>query len=871
MKTKALFLMAVSAACAWTTGAEVTVRVKPGSAGVPQIQVDGKTVPPRMFWGWRGHRPVIAGTAWKTFALDFTPKCADTGTIHFRIPSGKNLEVFLRNVRIVDRTTGADYLDPASLSSEGAFAKEWVVYDNDMIGHAGVTADGCLKIEGWSQNKGPKPRPQYHCYTKRTPFAEGHRYTLSFEVKASQEGVLVSPAAYTCNNGNYFHWPFSGQDPFPVQVKMAADAGVDFVSFMAPKTIWKDDTAYDWVELDAYCDEILAANPKALLIPRIKLETSGWWAKKYPDDVITYADGTKSPVPSIACRHYREKACRFLDAMTRHLCEKYPDRFAGIHPAAQNSSEFFYWDTWSKPFFGYDPSTKAAFNAWRRRHGRSEADVPTLAERRLDVFNSPTLADPVKDRVLVDFRLYLQEEMADFVAEVAATCRKASGGKKLVLIFYGYQWEFAGHQRGAGTAGHYGVQHLLDKAAKDIDILCSPISYQDRAWGQTAPAMNAAETVMRHGVLWLFEDDSRTFLDPDKAARKQEGVCMDLEQTRQVLLRNTAQAIIRGFGCWWMDLPACGWYMDPQLWKVMTRLEPFDRAMLDRKRSFTPEVAAIVDEESMMYLSLGRVSQPFVSAPRAAYGRAGAPYGQYLLSDVLKKPLDAKLQIFQSAWYMTPEKLAAIEAQRAAKPGVTRVWCWAPGYLTPGGKDVGGIEKLTGFKGKALAPTTGDATATAEGRRRGLPEHIATDGTKPFLDLFGVEASDAETWARFENGTPAIAARKNASGGYEVFLGTPACPVDLVRALEDLAGVHRYVKDGHAAIWAAEGRLSAMADEQGGKVTFDVGVAGTVTDYFTGKKVSDGPVFTLDMAPGETRLFEFGKGAIGGVNPGNSN
>ena len=206
---------------------------------------------------------------------------------------------------------------------------------------------------------------------------------------------------------------------------------------------------------------------------------------------------------------------------------------------------------------------------------------------------------------------------------------------------------------------------------------------------------------------------------------------------------------------------------------------------------------------------------------------------------------------------MTPETLAAVEAQRAAKPGVTRVWCWAPGYLSPGGKDLDGIEKLTGFKGKALAPTTGNAATTEEGRRRGLPEALATNETRPFVDLFGVEASDAETWARFEDGTPAIAVRKNTFGGNEVFLGTPACPPELVRALEDLAGVHRYVKDGRAAVWAAEGWLSAMADEQGGRVTFDTGVAGPVTDFFTGENVADGPVFTLDMAPGETRLFEF--------------
>ena len=143
------------------------------------------------------------------------------------------------------------------------------------------------------------------------------------------------------------------------------------------------------------------------------------------------------------------------------------------------------------------------------------------------------------------------------------------------------------------------MTHLLDRAAGDIDILCSPISYFDRAWGGTAPAMNAAETVMRRGVLWLFEDDARTFLEPNKAAHAHEGVCKDLLQTQQVLQRNTAQEIVRGFACWWMDLPARGWYDDARLWEVMTRLGPFDRAMLKRARPFEPEVAAIVDEESM--------------------------------------------------------------------------------------------------------------------------------------------------------------------------------------------------------------------------------------------------------------------------------
>ena len=280
------FVLAVLAVagCLATSGA-VTVRVKPSAAGVPQIHVDGKPVRPRMFWGWHGHRPIIAGTEWKTFAFEVTPKSGDPGTLHLRIPLGRDVEVLFRNVRIVDAETGLDYLDPASLASPESFAKAWTIFDNDTAGHAELT-DGCLRMTGWAKVRGPKRPPHFHCYTKRTPFAAGHTYRVSFEAKASQPDVPLTPGVYTCRSGVYTRWPFEGDDPFPHEVKLAAEAGVDFVSFMAPKTIWTDDESYDWRELDDYCDEILSVNPKALLIPRIKLETGGWWARKYPAEVI---------------------------------------------------------------------------------------------------------------------------------------------------------------------------------------------------------------------------------------------------------------------------------------------------------------------------------------------------------------------------------------------------------------------------------------------------------------------------------------------------------------------------------------------------------------------------------------------------------
>ena len=238
------------------------------------------------------------------------------------------------------------------------------------------------------------------------------------------------------------------------------------------------------------------------------------------------------------------------------------------------------------------------------------------------------------------------------------------------------------------------------------------------------------------------------------------------------------------FGSWWMDLPACGWYMDTRLWDLMARLEAVRPCDLNRARPFTPEVAAIVDETSMMYLSTrARLFEVRVGAARGVWTRRrltdNTAFG------CAGKAARRQAPDFQSAWYMTPERIAAINAQRAAKPDVTRVWCGRRVISRPAARR-GRHRGAHRFQGQGARVHGWQRDSDRGGRRRGLPERLAAKDKHPFVDLFGVEATDAETWARFEDGTPAIAVRKNAFGGNEVFLGTPACPPELVRALADL-------------------------------------------------------------------------------------
>ena len=460
------------------------------------------------------------------------------------------------------------------------------------------------------------------------------------------------------------------------------------------------------------------------------------------------------------------------------------------------------------------------------------------------------LRDPAREQRLLAFARFQQAEMAEHVAAMAAACRRGTQGRKLVVFFFGYLFEFAPFSSGAATSGHYALSSLLK--GRDIDILCSPISYTDREWIGTSASMTAAESVMRAGILWLNEDDSRTFLDPRKEEHVQEGGLVNLEQTRQVMRRNTAQAALRGFGTWWMDLPAQGWFNDARLWQEMTLLSPVDAALLARRGRFTPEIAAIIDEESMCHLAGGApaFASGLIYDCRAALGRCGAPYGQYLLDDVLAGRVPAKLQLFLSAWALSPARRAALAGQRT--PAALRVWCYAPGYLYPERADIAGIKELTGFEAKAANVPTAEATPTAAGKKLGLtlpwgPKH----SVRP---LFCVTASADETLATYSDGTPAVAVRRSAKG-INVFVGVPQLTPDLLRALARLAGVHIFTA-GKATLWAAEGYISLQAHESG-PLLLNTGRPGNVLDALDGKVLGDGPEVTLTLKKGEVRVLKY--------------
>ena len=801
-----------------------------------------------MFWGRSGTSPCrLEPGRWRTFTLPFHPP-TDTprGTFHFRFDKTDGSETSLRNISLTENGTNVSTGLERAFDDEVTFGNVWKVWPprHDYIREV---KDGVCRLELHPWRLGGKD-PDYHFYTKFLHLRRGGNYVLSFDAKVEKGGHWIVPACYSvAENGVHAAIPFEGQvmDPLLATTAKARDAGVDFVSYGIPE-VWKE-SGPDFTAFDELTDRLIAVNPKVLLIPRVSVNAPRWWLKKNPDHRMAYASEQKSVVgrwsgtmlrpdmASVSSRAYRKIANDYIAAFCRHMMDRYPRNFAGIHPTGQNTHEWFYFDSWNK-MNGWDPQTCAAFRSYL---GDPQAEVPTFAERTAHA--QDLLLDPTTQARCIAFNRFQQQEMTDFVAELGRTCRRVTEGRKLVVFFYGYAWEFASHRMGPANSGHYGLENLLTKAAGSIDILCSPISYHDRRKCGSAPNMSAGETIMRQGILWLNEDDTRTYRTIDAREVSGEGSLVDQGESCNVMLRNTAQEAIRGFGSWWMDLPGAGWYDAEPLWNVQKSLMPLERRMLERTHPFEPEIALIQDEESMVQMATesGPVANRLISALRGEINRTGGPHGQYLLFDVVRRPLRAKLQIFQSAWVLSDVTVRELIRQRRECPA-TRVWCYAPGWRNPAGK--ASLERMTELTGFAFIPHVG--------KEKGMG-----------IFTVKIERGD-EILARYGDGVPSLVVRRNAWGGQDVFAGDPnGLSARRLRELADRASVRCFLpKDevGKATLWATDGVdgrhvLSLQALESGTLHILTGG--GEAHDAETGERVGSGPVVPLSLKSTDVRVI----------------
>ncbi len=847
----------------------LTVKVE-SAAGVPRIVVDGKAVRARIFWGMPGSVPLrVSGT--QVITREFTALATEPAraTLHLRFGSVPG-EIVFDDLRVTDLDAGRDVIPLCDFESgPESFTRDWTFWPTgdantvatvSVVPGAGREGSAGLRVTLKAPAAGAWP--DFHVYHHpRLSLAGGHRYRAQFWVRAEPARDL---RVHFTRSGSWDTLAGLG-DVFASQIRLAAGAGVDLVSFGVRVPWPAPGEAADWAPVDALCRSVLVANPKALLIPRISMNAPDWWLKAHPDEAMRWDDGRPSKYAVVASPLYRREAAERLAALVTHLEEEFADHIAGYHPAGQNTDEWFYADTWSSALNGYARADLAAWRRWlSSRYGDDAglrrawndanitcetAAVPTPAARR--AAPAGVFRDPATERPLIDFAEFQQEAMADCVRDLARAARQASRGRKLVLFFYGYNFDFGAVGLGPATSGHYALRRVL--ASPDIDVLCSPISYHDRALGGSAPSMTAAESVALAGKLWLNEDDTATYLAPVRDDHPVWRVRVPtLAESNALLVRNVAQAALRNFGTWWMDLSGSGQFNDQAMWELMARLKAVDDPLLRTPTPYRPQVAAVIDEGSMMRVAAGGnvATTPGVYEVRSPLGRMGAPYGQYHTEDVLAGRVPARLYVFLTPWCLSAEQRRGL---LKATAGSTRLWCYAPGYFEGYRPAPEAMRELTGFALAPVSPAKAWATPTEAGRKIGLTQAFGVE--RSVRPLFAAtDAKPEETLAVYPDGSPAIALRW-LPDGMSLFVGVPGLTSELLRLAARQAGAHLFTQTDCNV--QTNGPFVSVHAAQDGPLDLDLGRAGAVHDALTGESLGKGPRLTLRLKRGETQVLRY--------------
>ena len=286
----------------------------------------------------------------------------------------------------------------------------------------------------------------------------------------------------------------------------------------------------------------------------------------------------------------------------------------------------------------------------------------------------------------------------------------------------------------------------------------------------------------------------------------------------------------------------------------MAKLKALDEPLLKTPTSFRPEVAAVIDEQSMIRVTGGGtvVTVPGVYQVRLALGRMGAPYGQYLQDDVAAGKVKAKMYVFLTAWRLSPaERQQLLDATR----GSLRLWCYAPGFHEEKGTSINAMRELTGFTMKRLSGTYAWAQPTKIGRRLGFQAAFGVQS--PIEPLFAAaDATPNETLATYPDGFAAVALRHTADG-VSLFVGPPGLTSELLRLAARQAGVH-LVTQTDCNVYA-NGPFLVLHAAKEGLLEIDTGVPGPIQNILMGQTIGEGPKLSLPLKQGETRVLRVGR------------
>jgi len=680
-----------------------------------------------------------------------------------------------------------------------------------------------------------------------------------------------------------------------------ARAGIHLHQFDA-NLDWRDD--FDQIEevtaaqryrgLDERLRALSKIDPEVLVLLRVHVSPPHSWGDRHPAEILTFEDGTRITKNRwMACHSYasslwRQQAGARLTALIRHLqANKLERQVLGYLIFAGWSGEWnFFRQTrgdlpgkryaeLSNMAVDHSPAMAHAFRAFLlqkyavdsalRSAWRSEsvslAAVTPPTENQVRGSLPKQLNDPRVCAVAADYFECNAKQVADSLLHFAGIAKRSSPDRICGAFFGEYLFSHIGGNRTPQRDGHAELTRVL--ASPDIDFICSPQSYQARQLGGYSPSMCLVDSARLHGKLVWYEFDQPTHL----SKKPRPGVTpANLAETRALMRRGFGYALTKGMGLWWWDqegrwgkaVEGGVWYASDEIRSEFALYQrAWQRALTQQDRVLPrPEIAVIYDPGSCLWQqsSWRDLSYDLIYRQVDALGKMGAPYDIFSLDD-LARINGYRLYIVLNPFHLTHEQTTLLK-QLVHRPGVTTLWFYAPGYLSPDGLKPSRVSELTGLNVTQIAPLP-KALMSPSSRLVAAPQTSDSFGREKSLDpTFRVDGG--QCLATYEGtGVPAGAAVKR-DGWQSFYFASAPLPGWLLRDIVRAAGCHQYVTNDDV-VYVGPAHLVLHTARAGGH-EIRLPKPATVKRALTGEVVAENAAsIRLECNGPRTWIFELGR------------
>jgi hypothetical protein len=638
------------------------------------------------------------------------------------------------------------------------------------------------------------------------------------------------------------------------------DSGISmFTPILGLNAAWRAPGKYDWNAFDLFFARLLTIHPSAYFLPRLHLNPPAWWKEAHPRELVKCGltpdpsmfhlperlgetglnwNGLSDPYDaSWASEVWRSEITDVLRSFLLHM-ETSPliSRMIGYQVAYGHTGEWHYTGMRFLPDYS-EPMQKAI------------GPIPEPAARMTTT--AGLLRDPARERDVIAFYGRHHDYIADTLLYFARITKKETGRRVLCGAFFGYLLENVHIQEG----GHLSPERVL--ASPDVDFLASPYTYQHtniptkerwesdmvddagnwlgRARGVGGDGGNRVlvESIHRHGKLFFVEMDPSTYLEPKKAGEGGSGHD-SVEGSVKIIRRDLGHMFAKGVGGWFFDFGhLCppyqahrGWYDDRPL---IDAIRPFatlgeQRVLMDITSA--AQIAGVYDPKAFFATEHWKAEEPwtgygitvcdhinhwFINSQQRTFSRMGAPFDSIYRFDLTSAdPRRYRLLFMVNLFTMDRTEADRIRAMMEGT-GVTVVWYYAPGYITPDRFDLEQMQRLTGFRFEILRES-GPMQIRLEKPGEGGTTIFGT--RKPQKPRFAVLDTDVEVLGRWtDNSRPAFV-RKAQQGWTSLYAGAAPLTADVLRSLAQDAGVSLW-SDRSDIVYATRDAVTVIATADG--------------------------------------------------------